>query len=297
MLEARVEVGDPAELEGACNLYLDLMKRCLTNSIYGDTETFPVTSRGLLRKLVVNTLAKRGLHLVRRQYDPLTRREGRDWPPTAHTMVGMKRLDNLQFCVEDVLAKGVPGDLIETGVWRGGAVVFMRAILKAHGVRDRVVWAADSFRGLPVPDPETFPADAGDAHHTHRQLAVSLSEVRANFNRYGLLDRQTRFLEGWFKDTLPGAPIDRLAVLRVDGDMYESTIEALTSLYPKLSVGGYVIVDDYGAVPGCRRAVEDYRQGQRITEPMSRIDWGGVYWCKAQATRGHSKPVSSAEGT
>ncbi len=72
------------------------------------------------------------------------RMEGRDWPLLGHTMIGIKRLDNLQFCVERVLADDVPGDLIETGVWRGGATIFMRAILKAHGVTDRRVWVADS---------------------------------------------------------------------------------------------------------------------------------------------------------
>jgi O-methyltransferase len=281
MFEVAVEdrkLGAP----GAPGLYLDLMKRCLTNSIYGEQGFKSVSSRGFLRKLVLKWLAARGLHLVRWGSDRRTRQEGRDWPAAAHTMIGIQRLNNLEYCVEDVLARGVPGDLIETGVWRGGATIFMRAVLKAHAVRDRVVWVADSFEGLPPPDAQKFPADAGDPHHTYGELGVSLEDVQANFARYGLLDDQVRFLKGWFRDTLPAAPIGRLAVLRLDADMYESTMEALVNLYPKLSVGGYVIVDDYGSLPPCRLAVQEYRQAQRIEEPIVPIDWTGAFWHKTQ---------------
>lgn len=159
----------------------------------------------------------------------------------------------------------------------------MRGVLAAYGVRDRTVWVADSFAGLPAPDPARWPADAGDSHHKATVLAVSEAEVRENFRRYGLLDDQVRFLPGWFRDTLPTAPIERLAVLRLDGDMYESTIEALNALYPRLSDGGFCIIDDYGAVEGCRRAVEDYRSSHQVEDPMIKIDLTGVYWRKHAA--------------
>ena len=152
--------------------------------------------------------------------------------------------------------------------WRGGATIFMRAVLKAYGVTDRYVWVADSFEGLPPPETGKYPHDAGDRLHEARELAVSLEEVKANFERYGLLDDQVRFLKGWFRDTLPAAPIERLAVLRLDGDMYESTMDTLVNLYPKLSEGGYAIVDDYGAIPACRQAVNDYRSANAITEKI-----------------------------
>jgi O-methyltransferase len=209
------------------------------------------------------------------------RRQGGAWPRMAHTMIGFKRLSNLQFCVEDVIARGVPGDLIETGVWRGGACILMRAILKAHGVVDRQVWVADSFEGLPRPSADKYPADAGVRLHTAKALAVSVEEVKANFKEYGLLDDQVRFLKGWFRDSLPAAPIKRLAVLRLDGDMYESTMDALVNLYPRLAAGGYLIVDDYGAVPSCREAIEDFRREHGITEAIREIDWSGVYWQRA----------------
>jgi O-methyltransferase len=137
-----------------------------------------------------------------------------------------------------VLRAEIPGDLTETGVWRAGATIFMRAILAAHDVRDRQVWAVDSFEGVPPPEPARYPADRGDSLFAYKELAVSLETVRANFAKYGLLDEQVRFVKGWFRETLPNIPIARLAVLRLDGDLYESTLDALRYLYPKMSVGG-----------------------------------------------------------
>jgi O-methyltransferase len=267
----------------AAELYLDLLKKCLTRYLFGETYVPVVPRRGtanhLLFRPVRSWLATKDMEVIRHvPFDEKVRAEGRDWPARAETMAGLRRLDNLQSCVTDVLARGVPGDLIETGAWRGGMTIFMRAILKAYGDPDRRVWVADSFQGLPKPDPERWPAEAGDEHWTREQLSVPLDEVQANFARYGLLDERVRFLPGWFKDTLPAAPIEQLAVLRLDGDMYGSTMEALEALYPKLSPGGYVIVDDYGAIPQCKEAVTDFRTAHGIIDPMESVDWTGVYW-------------------
>lgn len=261
------------------------MKQCLTNRLYGDVELRPVHPRRPWARWVRAAAESQGLRLVRPvTVDDEARVEGRERLSNAHTMIGMRRLDNLEESIERVLADDVPGDLIETGVWRGGATIFMRAALKAYGVRDRVVWVADSFAGLPPPDEERYPADRGDVHFASPELAVSLDEVRSNFEKYDLLDEQVRFLPGWFRDTLPTAPIERLAVVRLDGDMYESTIQALVALYPKLSVGGFLIVDDY-ALQGCRAAVDDYRRENRITEPLQKIDWTGVFWRRSEGGR------------
>jgi O-methyltransferase len=260
-------------------LYLDLMKRCLLDQVYQHRELIPVSPSGGVKQAVTRRLADRGLLLVReRTFDPARRADGKGWPYHAHTMVGTKRLDNIEACVSQALADGVPGDLIETGVWRGGASIFMRAILEAYEVEDRTVWVADSFQGLPPPDPERYPADEGGNLHVYPELAVSLATVRTNFDRYGLLDEQVQFLAGWFKDTLPDAPIERLAVMRLDGDLYESTMDALIALYPRLSPGGFVIVDDYLAIEACRRAVDDFRQEQRIDDEILEVDWTCVYW-------------------
>ena len=228
--------------------------------------------------LVRLLLRRRGLELVRRSSLQEVE-QGRVWPLIGETMIGMARLDNLQTCLEDALSRGVPGDVIETGVWRGGAAIFMRGLLRAQAVVDRRVWVADSFEGLPPPDKERYPADEGDLHHTAHELAIGEEVVRENFRRYGLLDDQVRFVRGWFRDTLPRLADISWAVIRIDGDMYESTMDSLVNLYPNLSPGGYVIIDeDYGNLPPCAQAVHDFRAAHGIRDPIQRIDWTGAYW-------------------
>ena len=156
----------------------------------------------------------------------------------------------------------------------------MRAVLKAHAVTGRKVFAADSFAGMPKPDEARYPQDKGLNFYKYGELAVSLEQVKRNFEKYGLLDEQVCFIKGWFKETLPGAPIEKLAVLRLDGDLYESTTDALKNLYHKLSIGGFLIVDDYGAVKSCKAAVHDFREERAIREEMLPIDGSGVYWRK-----------------
>ena len=274
---------EPA-LDEAQRLYLDLLKKCLTGLLGARESWRPYEPKrdALFRSLyapVAAALRRRGLRIVRkRRFDPAERERGVDWPAEAETMVGLRRLENLEALIVDIVRRDVPGDLVETGVWRGGATIFMRAVLKALGESSRRVWACDSFAGLPRPDPERYEADVGDTHWTFAELAVPLEEVRANFARYGLLDEQVQFLPGWFRDTLPTAPIERVSLLRLDGDMYESTHDALEALYPRLSPGGYLVVDDYGAIPACRQAVIDYRTRLGIDDPIHEIDWTGVYW-------------------
>ncbi len=249
------------ERDTAVNLYLDLLKKALTNTIYTmepQEESEATFVRGFIDHYIQGT---------------------------AISMLPLARLDSLQFCIDDVLKNGVPGDLIETGVWRGGATIFMRAMLKARGVTDRTIWVANSFEGLPEPDAEKFPIEA-ETHSgalmtkVYDHFAVDLEAVKSNFRAYGMLDNQVRFLKGWFKDTLPKAPISSLAIMRLDGDYYESTADALTNLYDKLSVGGYAIIDDYAedAWTHCRKAVDDFRQHRNIQEPMIQVDLKCFYW-------------------
>jgi O-methyltransferase len=138
---------------------------------------------------------------------------------------------------------------------------------------------------VPKPNPSKYPADAAEerkeAFYKFDQLAVSLEEVRENFRLYGVLDERVRFLKGWFRDSLPTAPIDSISLMRLDGDLYESTWDALINLYPKLSRGGYCVIDDYGGIPACKQAVEDYRKQHDIREPIVAIDTTGVYWRRA----------------
>lgn len=258
----------------AADLYLELLKKSLGNTIYDDDLDLlranfvpdPATGKMVARDAAPTDENLKYLGLV--------------WPSRAHTMIGVPRLDNLRFCVEAALDEGVAGDFIETGVWRGGACIFMRGILKVYGVEDRVVWVADSFEGLPPADKAKYPKESDAPFHVHADLAISLETVQRNFARYGLLDGQVKFLKGWFRDTLPKAPIEKLAVLRLDGDLYESTMDAL-ALYPRLSSGGFVIVDDYNNVKACNDAIDDFRRERGIREPLQLIEGGGSFWRKA----------------
>ena len=275
----------------AAEMYLDLLKKSLTRFAFPETYTKVESRRQIRRKYFTwllypalqPLLAKENVNLfVESPFDPAARIEGKDWPANAETMVGLKRLENVQYCITQVLQNNIPGDLIETGVWRGGTSIFMRGVLKAYGVRDRILWVADSFEGLPKPDGR-YQQDQGDIHwKSNPVLGISLEQVKANFARYGLLDDQVRFLPGWFKDTLPAAPIQQLAILRLDGDMYSSTMDALQALYSKLSPGGFLIVDDYSSTPVCRQAVDDFRAKHQVTEPIQKIDWAGVFWQKTR---------------
>jgi O-methyltransferase len=241
----------------SANLYLDLLIKCIANTVYGDGN------KGGWRSA---------------EYDPEARRQGSDWPELAHSMIGVLRLTNLCELAETVVREGTPGDFIETGVWRGGACILMRGVLKARGESSRKVFCADSFEGLPPPDADHYPADAGQIIHKFEYLAVSQQEVEENFRRYDLLDEQVVFVKGWFKESLPRLDTKQFALIRLDGDLYESTIQALENLYPRLSVGGFIAIDDYGSWPSCRQAVHDYRAAHEVDDPICPVDSAGVYW-------------------
>ncbi|ORB61086.1 TylF/MycF/NovP-related O-methyltransferase [Mycolicibacterium tusciae] len=260
------------------SLYLDLLRRNLTR--YGMHERTP--SRWPVRRRLLLKTANVVLPMLNgtSPFGDTKRELGVFWPAEAETMIGMQRLTSLQNCVETVLAEDVPGDLVECGVWRGGACILMRAVLAAYEDKTRRVWVCDSFAGLPRPDTAKYKADKGLRLDLFAGiLGVPEADVKANFERYGLLDEQVRFLPGWFKDTLPDAPIERIALLRLDGDLYESTIQTLDALYPRLSPGGFCIVDDY-SIPACRQAVAEYRAKQRISAEIIDIDGTGALWRK-----------------
>jgi O-methyltransferase len=265
--------------------YLDLLARCLTRDLFLDEEvrnvdlrTWPGGEPEGLRAL----LREQRWRVVQPGADRAVRAVGSDWPPAAETMVGLARLANVLDCTARALVDGVPGDLVETGVWRGGTAIYLRAILAALGDESRRVWACDSFQGLPEADAERYPIDVPLRLHEHAALAVGVDAVRAAFERYGLLDDRVRFVEGWFRDTLPvlAGEIGPIAVLRLDGDLYESTIDALTHLEPLVSPGGFVIVDDYGGIDACRQAVTDHRAAQGIDADLHEVDWTAVWWRK-----------------
>jgi len=267
----------------SADLYLDLLKRTLTRVIVARGQERQTINPGRSWLRVGNQLVQRALRPLGLEIVRLIRTSPRDYVESGHaalnraedaeTMLGILQLDQMQACIRDVVQRGTPGDLLEAGVWRGGMTIFMRAALQAYGDSTRRVWVADSFAGLPMP------TDGSDSFGWRRgDMAVSLDEVRNNFARYGVLDDRVHFLKGFFSDTLPSAPIERLAVLRIDADLYDSTRDVLSALYPRVSRGGYVVIDDYSNLVDCRRAVDEYRDANGITESIVRIDTRAVYW-------------------
>ena len=280
-----MNVGAGASLSEA---YIELLKRTVLGetagpvTLYQPVPTMP--SGRLTRRLLNRILASEEAVLARPTNVDLSGNEaGRlsvfDLPPWPLTMVGTRRLDNVEQCIRNVVEEGVPGDFIETGVWKGGTTIFMRGVLRALEITDRRVYVADSFEGVPAPDATKYPADRGLTFHLWPGLAVDLAMVRDNFARFGLLDDQVEFVKGWFRDTLPALRGHTWAIIRLDGDLYESTMDALENLYDDLAIGGWLIVDDY-EIEACRQAVTDFRASIGITDQIQGIDGYGVCWQK-----------------
>lgn len=265
--------------------YLDLIEGVITGKVYGQPVErhrwlagFPVKRQ--LVGLTKAAFAAFGLEVVRRvrirddEYQE-SGHAGANRPEGAMSMLGMRQFKNMRDCVIDVVSNGVAGDFLEAGVWRGGMTIYMRALLRALGVSDRKVYVADSFAGLPPASKE----DESAEWFVEGEMAVSLEEVKANFTRLGLLDDLVQFVKGYFINSLPG-PVGQLAILRADADLYESTLQILKPLYPKLSPGGWFICDDYVNIPGVRQAVDEYRTANGITAPIQKIDTHAICWQK-----------------
>jgi O-methyltransferase len=290
------EAHNPAGRRDSIDLYLDLLKDILINNVYGRFEYVDLLSssssrqRALGRVLLFFIRLARvfwpgkiplGAPLIARPFDAVARQCGIDWPAFGYTMVGRKRLDNLQFALDTVERENIAGDFIETGIWRGGACIFATAYLAAHGIASRSVWALDSFEGLPKPNLKDFPADAGDQHFKYTELQVGLELVKQNFKSLGVSTDQVKFVKGFFSDTAPTLPVQKIAVLRMDGDMYESTMVILKNFYSKVEKGGFVIIDDY-SLPRCKKAIGDFMHDQGINEEIVRIDQSSAYWRKSR---------------
>jgi len=269
---------DPAALRAR---YLDLLENILTGAIIEDpplpTPGYKAIVAGVLKDMF-GVAAEPPPETLR--FNQTARDNGLDWPSRAFTMIGRKRLRSFRGAIETVLADNIAGDIVETGVWRGGASILARAVLAAYGQTTRRVYVCDSFAGLPPPDTSQYPADAGSTLHEEADLAVSLDQVQRNFAAFDLLDDQVVFVPGWFRDTMPSFPASQIAVLRLDGDMYESTIDPLRYLYDRVSPGGWVIVDDYFVVPACQRAVHDFLDGRGVSAVIENLDGGGVLFRK-----------------
>lgn len=255
--------------------YLDLLKLSLCDLAGAGTTAVKGLPHGRLVSRELGT------------EDFQVRAHGRDWPLHALTMTGLVRLDDLQHCVETIVRDSVAGDLIEAGSWRGGSSLLMRATLDSLGAADRTVWVADSFQGFPAPDQSPV-QDGGDSGYggslapffaAFDYLAAPLDDVQESFARLGYA-HGIEFVAGFFEQTLPGLAGGerRWSVIRLDGDTYDVTLLALRCLYPSLSNGGYLIIDDYLDIDECRQAVDDFRREHSIEEPLEQVDWACARW-------------------
>lgn len=262
-------------------LYLDLLAKSLTNyepepfyefEPYNDFENKELTTS-------INLIKNEGLAVCSvSKYNPLDRELGKDWPKKGETMVGIKRLQNLQYCVNEIAKNQIEGDFLEAGVWRGGASIFLNALNQVFCDAQKTIWVADSFEGLPK---SSLDQDKKYDFTIYDELSVPLEQVKKNFEKYNLLTPNVKFIKGWFKDTLPNLNVKKLSLLRMDGDLYESTMDILNNLYHKVSIGGYIIVDDY-CLDCCVQAITDFRKRHNITDEIKTIDWTGVYWQKSK---------------
>lgn len=262
--------------------YLELLKKTLSASVYDESSWSVLRpenkGRSKIKNAFIRLLRRRSILLVKENPFNLSKRDGgEDRPEFGYTMIGTKRLSNIQFCIEDILKHNVEGDFVECGVWRGGASIFARAALDAYGGSKRTVWLADSFEGMPARTAEDMsdPDHTGDGYHP-----VSVEQVKANFARFDLLGDRVRIIKGWFSDTLPNAPIGKIAILRLDGDYYSSTMDALNALYDKVTNGGYIIIDDYNAFKSCKTAITEFCNKRQINPTLQEIDNLAVFWKK-----------------
>lgn len=248
--------------------YLDLLKLSLCDLVGADTRMVAKDEHGVFSRRLED------------EQQLTWRVDGSDWPLNALTMVGLRRLDDLQARVEQLVADRIEGDLIEAGAWRGGASILMRATLDSLA-DDRELWVADSFQGFPQPEPgtvdDTLETDVGAIDY----FAPGLEAVQGYFERFGVGDR-VRFVPGFFEETMAGLGGRRWALIRLDADGYNATRLALDTLYGGLARGGYVVIDDY-FTPGldvCRDAVDGFRSDQGIKDEITRVDWAGAVWRK-----------------
>jgi O-methyltransferase len=189
-----------------------------------------------------------------------------------HTMISARRGRMLHDLARRVEREGVPGALVDCGVWNGGSTILLH-----HGAPSRDVWAFDSFEGLPEPGALDGPESAG----WQGECLGSEEKLRAGFARFGDPAR-LNVVKGWFQDTFgdAAANVSEVAILHVDGDWYESVLLTLRTFYQRISPGGWIVLDDYGHWIGARRATDDFRREVGDDTPMVRVDYAGRCWRK-----------------
>jgi O-methyltransferase len=207
-----------------------------------------------------------------------------------HTMTQPERLYALFNAVRYVVAAGVPGAFAECGVWKGGSVMMMALVLKSLDVTDRDIYLFDTFEGMTAPTdrdvdwrgvPPAQQLAEGDRARNDAWAWAPLDDVRRNLQLTGYPMERFVFVRGDVRQTLPGRAPDRLALLRLDTDWYESTRHELEQLFPRLQPRGVLIVDDYGHFAGARQAVDEYLSDCPEAYLMHRVDYTARLLVKA----------------
>lgn len=228
-----------------------------------------------MKKVILNSIYNDGPWII----------DGSSWPPgKALTMVGMRRLNNIYMIIRRIIENNINGDIIEAGCWRGGAMMFARTILNAYNQKNRKVYMSDSFSGIPPMTDSKYEKDKA----AHKLDILNKNPVEDVYKMLKILNLEssTIVVKGFFNETLDKIPARSFSLIRLDGDTYISTMQAITSLYPKLSIGGYIIIDDYLDWVGCKDAISDYRKKHKIEEEIIEVfhEKGeikrGVYWEK-----------------
>jgi O-methyltransferase len=189
-----------------------------------------------------------------------------------YTKLSCRRARALERLAASVERYGVPGALVDCGAWNGGSTVLL-----SNGAPSREAWAFDAFEAYPGPGA----LDGPDSADWSRKIIGSDRRVREAFERFAQ-PRRLHIVKGLFEDTFPqtASEIGEVAILHADSDWYESVMLTLQTFYPRVSAGGYVVIDDYGWWEGARRAVDEFRRVKNISAPLRWIDASGVYWSK-----------------
>ena len=243
-----------------------------------------------LRSLIQRTSNSLGYRIVRlRDRDGIAYDMGEGfreiYEKTWHeTQTGVSNMYALYAAVHYVVKYGIPGDIVECGLWKGGSAMVAALALLVQGQVTRNLWLYDTYTGMPEPgdqDVEAFDGLRASVVWKQRQEGgvsqwnnAPLEEVRANLYSTGYPTEKILFIKGRVEDTIPDSIPDKISILRLDTDLYQSTYHELNHLFPRLSEGGVIILDDYGWWKGAREAADRYFEENNIRIFLHRIDEG-----------------------
>ena len=255
--------------------YLQVLNSLVTGMIYGSAEKSVGPGLQISKHKLNNMLIENRLN-------------GLDWTYLGYTMTGTKRIGTIEFLLKDIFDKKIAGDFVETGVWRGGSSIFARGVIRAYHEGFRSSYVCDSFAGLP---PGKIIFGVGDMNWDNTPyLEVNSLEVAKNFHSVSMLDPNVIFVQGFFNNSMPHLKkqMGKISILRLDGDIYESTVDVLYHLYDKVEIGGYIIIDDWNKddlTPPtpfpAKTAVLDFFKVHNINDAeIITIDPIAIYWQK-----------------